>query len=117
MTYPTELFQRAWQRALSSILHQHQWAGHFKDSLFNYPQSGLLLDHTNNLIKCPCLMTHALFSSEMPVKKRKRKRRKKRKISGNRNKVSILHSVRYGRSSPNFTLQNSSLLTSHFRSL
>lgn len=95
MSYPSsELFLRVWQEALRSVLHQRQWAGHLKESLISQWGSSGFLDHGNGLMKCPCLMTHALLFPESPIKKRKRKRRKKRKNSGNVNEISILHSVR-----------------------
>jgi hypothetical protein len=94
MSYSSELFCRVWQEALRVVLHQNQWVGHLNESNVSLRDSGGL-DRCNGLMKCPCLMTHALLLPDAPTKKRKRKRRKKRKQFSNANTVSIIHSVRY----------------------
>jgi hypothetical protein len=95
MSYsPSELFRRVWQEALRVVLQQHHWVGHLSESIISQRNSEGL-DHCNGLMKCPCLMTHALLLPDAPTKKRKRKRRKKRNQFLNANKVSIIHSVRY----------------------
>ena len=92
MTSPcTEFLQRIWQQTLSSVYHQFKCSDQF---LSNPSRAGMLVDRNLDLIGCPCLLTHAFFSPQSHVKKRKRKRRKKRKNLASRSEIAIVHSVR-----------------------
>lgn len=97
MSYPSsELFHRVWQEAMRVVLLQHQVTDHFHESVIHQPgiTSKGLVNNISGLIKCPCLMTHALLFPGGSVKKRKRKRRKKRRQLNCNDKVSIIRSVR-----------------------